>query len=559
MKTANLSSAHRISIYPKFLGIPVVITPPRRRTTPLAWLFAALALSCLAPATAIAQVDEEEDETFPSTLTFPTTTGLTLRLDNKITSTDGKKIYYLVDANALDGNNDYDDLSHDDLDALLYDGANTLITQRVTPDNPDGHDGSDDERSVIIDGYALILPTLAELMTFGADTDAYNALPDNVKGEGDAVVSIVQTADRRSGDPSNHRFYNFATGMEETSKTETDRIGIVTLLQVRRAAVAFDIFIPNQTYPANTDIDLTLPTASGGILPLTYTLARINTGGFPGTLTFTGGTSTDPRFSGTTGAVYGTNGRATLAYTATDSGGTEMLSLTFTVTVVDVVAAAGTVSYYSDSNLDGALDVSNVSDVSDVDSIDIRIILPEAHGVETFTVTNYDLSADAAPPELDGITFSGVALEVVAAPGNITFKSGVITQGRGSVNAFPLTVCLSTAGMPGRAGTPSIYRLTTATSWGPDPIPPPDATKARAIVTNTPDDFVCGTTGERTSTFAVGYDTLSVDFDNTLGAQTYVVGQSVALTLPPTAAVDNMGMLTYTLTPTASIPDGLDL
>ena len=198
MKTANLSSAHRISIYPKFLGIPVVITPPRRRTTLLAWLFAALALSCLAPATAIAQ---------EAALTFSTTTGPTLRLDNGITSTNGK-IYYLVDADALDGENDYDNLSHDDLDALLNDGANTLITQQGV------HDGSDDERSVIINGYALILPTLDELMTFRADTTAYNMLPDNVKGEGDAVASIVQTADRRSGDQSNHRFYSFETGME---------------------------------------------------------------------------------------------------------------------------------------------------------------------------------------------------------------------------------------------------------------------------------------------------------------------------------------------------------
>ena len=28
------------------------------------------------------------------------------------------------------------------------------------------HDGSDDERSVIIDGYALVLPTVAEIRAF---------------------------------------------------------------------------------------------------------------------------------------------------------------------------------------------------------------------------------------------------------------------------------------------------------------------------------------------------------------------------------------------------------
>ena len=75
MKTANQSSAHRISIYPEFLGIPVVITPPRRRrTTPLAWLFAALALLCFAPANAIAQT------ILPDTLDLGTVSGINLNL-----------------------------------------------------------------------------------------------------------------------------------------------------------------------------------------------------------------------------------------------------------------------------------------------------------------------------------------------------------------------------------------------------------------------------------------------------------------------------------------------
>ena len=323
-------------------------------------------------------------------------------------------------------------------------------------------------------------------------------------------------------------------------------------MQVRRAVVAFDIsFIPNQTYPANTDIDLTLPTASGGILPLTYTLARIGTGGFPGTLTFTGGTSTvaepaDLRFSGRTSTVYGTNNAAELVYTVTDSG-TAMLSLTFTVTVVDVVADGGTVSYYSDSNLNGAI---TVSDVGGVDSSDMRIILPELHIAQTFTVTNYNLSATGANPAPMLVTFSGVALQVVPTPANITFPNTFGTV----ADKFqgPLTVCLSTAGVPGRAEKLSIYQLSDS-AWRKLLA----ATATEAIVTNTPDDFVCRPVETTPSQFAVGYESLSVDFDNTLGAQTYVVGQSVALTLPPTAAVDNMGMLTYTLTPTASIPDGL--
>ena len=46
------------------------------------------------------------------------------------------------------------------LDMLLNGGANTIATQEGA------HDGTDDERSVIIGEYTLILPTDAEAESF---------------------------------------------------------------------------------------------------------------------------------------------------------------------------------------------------------------------------------------------------------------------------------------------------------------------------------------------------------------------------------------------------------
>ena len=56
-----------------------------------------------------------------------------------------------------------DNLNHNQLDTLLNDGTDTTATQ------PGGHTGSDDARSVIVDGYTLVLPTTDELIFFTID------------------------------------------------------------------------------------------------------------------------------------------------------------------------------------------------------------------------------------------------------------------------------------------------------------------------------------------------------------------------------------------------------
>ena len=80
------------------------------------------------------------------------------------------KVYYYLDHNDNSNPDNLDQITHILLDNLLNDGANTINTQ------PDGHDGSNDERSVIIDGYALVLPTAAEIKAFL--TAGNNEIPD---------------------------------------------------------------------------------------------------------------------------------------------------------------------------------------------------------------------------------------------------------------------------------------------------------------------------------------------------------------------------------------------
>ena len=82
-------------------------------------------------------------------------TGIDLNLTNP--NTRNGKVYYYLDQ---DFANLGDRVTHTELDNLLNGGADTINTQ------PGGHDGSDDERSVIIDGYALVLPTVTEIQAF---------------------------------------------------------------------------------------------------------------------------------------------------------------------------------------------------------------------------------------------------------------------------------------------------------------------------------------------------------------------------------------------------------
>ena len=91
----------------------------------------------------------------------PTNPGLiNLNLTNR--NQRNGKVYYYLDRHGDSIPDSRDQASHRLLDNLLNGGADTIDTQ------PDGHNGSDDARSVIIDDYALVLPTFDEIQAFFA-------------------------------------------------------------------------------------------------------------------------------------------------------------------------------------------------------------------------------------------------------------------------------------------------------------------------------------------------------------------------------------------------------
>ena len=474
--------------------------------------------------------------TLLESLDLGTVEGVNLNLILPVTTASGKTYYYLdLDENnrvnpGVGGGDANDYATNDMLDALLNGGANTIATQEGT------HDGGDDARSEIIGEYTLILPTAAELRVFANDPAFTGRTGLNTVRTG--TGSSIRAADFlvRSAGEDGHNVWNL--GVADIQDIADDSVSSYTFFQVLPApatadqALTFDTAIPNQTYlVGSTDISFTLPTASGGISPLSYTLTRrLSSRALPGGFTF------DPAVPAISSGMITSESTTTelreLLYTVTDAR-LAVASLTFTVNTVTVnvdTAAGETVGY-----LDGVITATNIGGGVDGDNKnDMRLSLPESLMAQTFTVTTYTPSADMAP---DGVTFSDKAMDIALTGGTLTADA---------------TVCLSTDGVPERS-TSAIYRLPTAT----DTVPNPNWVALTPATTLTISDFVCGTTADF-SPFAVGYgDPPVVTFVGTIEDQIYQVGETVALTLPTATAADTMGMPSYTLTPIDSIPDGL--
>ena len=178
---------------------------------------------------------------FPLTLNLGTFPGLPIILVSPVITAEGKT-YYVFDA-AADNDNSFGGIRHNDrgsssgLDTIFNDGNDTKVTQEGN------HDGSDDERSVNV-GYILILPTIDELITLGAD-DAYNDFPVSLRtGVGGF---LVQSADRHPDIEDQHLVYSFVDGVILDDRNDNSLIG--TLLQVRRTTRRPDLWHPEYYRP----------------------------------------------------------------------------------------------------------------------------------------------------------------------------------------------------------------------------------------------------------------------------------------------------------------------
>ena len=239
------------------------------------------------------------------------------------------KTYYWLDNNGSGtadiGTDIRDRISHDTLDRLLNDGRDTVDTQTQ---RPGGHDGRDDERSVVIDDSVLILPTVEEFRAL------YSDLSNPLLARWPNTSYWTSTLGRLA---ALHIQYT-PVGTSPTSNVP-DHSPRTTIFQVLPiTALTFDTSIistPNSIYTfiiGTTAVSITLPPATGGLAPLDYTLTSEMEMDIPIGLEFTTATRTLAGMPTETAAV-------TLTYTVTDSATPTPAtnSLTF---MVRVTAAA---------------------------------------------------------------------------------------------------------------------------------------------------------------------------------------------------------------------------
>ena len=99
----------------------------------------------------------------PDNLNLGTVTTVNLNLINKVTMANGK-VYYFLDISADGTAGTTDRITHVRLDNLLNGSADTVDTQTTGAVK-----GVDDERTVLVNGYTLVLPTMTELLELYSD------------------------------------------------------------------------------------------------------------------------------------------------------------------------------------------------------------------------------------------------------------------------------------------------------------------------------------------------------------------------------------------------------
>jgi hypothetical protein len=137
-------------------------------------------------------------------LDLGTDSGVRLRLINKQTSSDGK-VYYYVSVNGDGISTGLDGINHNLIDDLFNGGADTTGTSGTQVA------GVDTERSVIVNGYTLVLPTAAEL------TAATMPWPDPTNTGGSTWTNIFSFMTSTLLSAGNHTAVSFGASIVHTS------------------------------------------------------------------------------------------------------------------------------------------------------------------------------------------------------------------------------------------------------------------------------------------------------------------------------------------------------
>jgi Bacterial Ig-like domain len=162
-----------------------------------------------------------------TTVDLGTVSGVRLNLVNKVTASNGK-VYYHVDIsgnNLVDGN---DGVTHDQLDTLFNGGADTTGASSPTA-------GVDTERSVIVNGYTLVLPTRAEFAAGLSNTTSWMSL------YGWSGMLTYYTADQNGTGGTHWDANNSGSGMIYQSRVDTWITGFAVEVKVPVAPVVLDL------------------------------------------------------------------------------------------------------------------------------------------------------------------------------------------------------------------------------------------------------------------------------------------------------------------------------
>ena len=444
----------------------------------------------------------------------------------------------------------------------------TDLTYTVTDQN-----GSTDSATfsiTVADGVAVNAPN-AQTYTIDQTITALT-LPTATGGTGtltytlrDAGGNDVDTTDNAVPGLSfdNTATVRTLTGTPTTQAT-TDLTYTVTDQNGSASSVTFNITVADvvaltdtgdQTYTMGQTITaLTLPAATGGTAPLTYTLRDGSGNAVPGLA-----------FNTTTRVLFGTPTTAAttpLIYTVTDDNGS-IASKTFTVTVAAAVAltdtgdqfytmgrpitaltlpaatgGTGTLTYTLTGPSDAALSVA----VPGLAFDDGSRVLSGTPTTAVTTVLTYTVTDERGSTASDTVTLTVAAQVALNAPNNQTYTMGteipaltlpLATGGTGTLTytlTGPSDAALSQA-VPGLTFT-ATTRVLSGTP----------TTVATTVLTYTVTDDN-GSTAEVTLTLTVAAQVAVTD----TGDQTYTMGTEIpALTLP--AATGGTGTLTYTLT-----------
>ena len=408
-----------------------------------------------------------------------------------------------------------------------------------------------------------------DALSFGSETIANQAwtvgtaasitLPEATGGTGAITYSLSPTlpsgktftASTRvlAGTPTGR--FSSATFTYTAEDADGTTVSLTFTIVVTATAITFASTVANQALVVGTAVNLTLPTASGGVGSLTYSLST----GLPSGITFTAGTRA------LAGNPTGRFSSATFTYTVTDAEGVTH-TLTFTI-----VVTAPALSF-----------ASNIANQSWTVGTSLSLTLPAATGgVGT-------LAYSLTPGLVNGVTFvTGTRLlsgnpTVVAASATYTYtvtdsESVTHTQTFTIVATASTIVFASTiANQAWMVGTAVNVILPTASggvgtiTYSLTPTLPSGATfvAGTRVLSGTPTgrfasttftyqaEDADGTTVEQTFTIVVTAPAITFS-PTSFANQNWTVGTAVNLTLP--AGSGGVGDLTPSLSPT--LPAGV--